>query len=210
MSESLNPQQPQNPQNLQNLAATSANTMKNTPVHPDYLSTSQAARVLGLSVGTVQRMVENGVLEAFHTQGGHRRILSTSLDLYCKQQGFPSMAPKSEGPPIWVLHDSAHPSAALEQLALWPQVLVITHPLDLMNPHRQVTTFFIDARIAWLYTSPFSLQAPWLDDTPMVVYNSDHMPASSPLHSAPKIQRFAGDISTDLVFGFLMGSAAPV
>jgi excisionase family DNA binding protein len=184
--------------------------MKNTPVHPDYLSTSQTAKVLGLSVGTVQRMVENGVLEAFHTQGGHRRILSTSLDRYCKLKGFPGISPKTEGPPIWVLHDIAHPTAALEQLAHWPQVMVITHPLDLMNPHTQLTTFFIDARIAWLHNTPLSLQTPWLNNTPLVVYNSDHLPASSPLQRAAKIQRFAGDISSDLVFGYLMGSAAPV
>ena len=39
-----------------------------------YLSTTQAAQRLGLSVGTVQRMVESGVLQAYTTQGGHRRI----------------------------------------------------------------------------------------------------------------------------------------
>lgn len=46
----------------------------------DYCSTSEAAHRLGVSMGTVQQMVENGVLEAWKTVGGHRRILLTSVD----------------------------------------------------------------------------------------------------------------------------------
>jgi excisionase family DNA binding protein len=49
-----------------------------TQASPQYFSTSQAAKVLGLSVGTVQRMVQNGVFKAFVTHVGHRRIMSTS------------------------------------------------------------------------------------------------------------------------------------
>ena len=65
--------------------------MKNSPMPPNlqaYVSTSQAAKMLGLSVGTVQRMVQKGIFKAFITHGGHRRILSTSLQDYFKAQGF--------------------------------------------------------------------------------------------------------------------------
>jgi excisionase family DNA binding protein len=51
-----------------------------------YLSTSQAAKRLGLSLGTVQQMVEDGVLKAWKTTGGHRRILQTSLEAYLAQR----------------------------------------------------------------------------------------------------------------------------
>ncbi|TRW50214.1 response regulator [Aliidiomarina halalkaliphila] len=47
----------------------------------DYVSTSQAARMLGVSVGTVQQMVENGELVAWKTVGGHRRIDQASVML---------------------------------------------------------------------------------------------------------------------------------
>lgn len=46
----------------------------------EFLSTRQAALRLGVSLGTVQNMVENGALEAWKTAGGHRRIPVTSVD----------------------------------------------------------------------------------------------------------------------------------
>lgn len=52
----------------------------------DYLSTRTAATLLGLSVGTVQKMVESGVLEAWKTGGGHRRILASSVRSYMGQR----------------------------------------------------------------------------------------------------------------------------
>lgn len=44
-----------------------------------YLSTSSAAKLLGVSVGTVQQMVETGELSAWKTAGGHRRITKESV-----------------------------------------------------------------------------------------------------------------------------------
>jgi excisionase family DNA binding protein len=46
----------------------------------EYLSTRQAALRLGVSLGTVQNMVESGALEAWKTAGGHRRIPTASVD----------------------------------------------------------------------------------------------------------------------------------
>jgi excisionase family DNA binding protein len=46
----------------------------------EFLSTRQAAQRLGVSLGTVQNMVENGALEAWKTTGGHRRIPVASVD----------------------------------------------------------------------------------------------------------------------------------
>ena len=48
----------------------------------DYCGTSYAARLLGLSVATVQAMVEKGEIEAWKTLGGHRRIALRSIDAY--------------------------------------------------------------------------------------------------------------------------------
>ena len=53
-----------------------------TPESPEkeYCSTSEAAQRLGLSLGTVQQMVENGQLEGWKTVGGHRRIRVSSIE----------------------------------------------------------------------------------------------------------------------------------
>lgn len=44
-----------------------------------WYSTTEAARILGVSVGTVQHMVEDGRLGGWKTSGGHRRIDGASL-----------------------------------------------------------------------------------------------------------------------------------
>ena len=48
----------------------------------DYCGTSYAAKVLGLSVATVQSLVEKGEIDAWKTLGGHRRIALHSLNAY--------------------------------------------------------------------------------------------------------------------------------
>ena len=60
----------------------------------DYLSTREAATALGISLGTVQKMVENGVLEAWKTDGGHRRIPASAIrdHLAQRQSGKPPSA----------------------------------------------------------------------------------------------------------------------
>ena len=54
--------------------------MKAINIDQQYLSTRQSAKILQISLGTVQKMVEEGDLVAWKTRGGHRRILATSLN----------------------------------------------------------------------------------------------------------------------------------
>jgi excisionase family DNA binding protein len=51
-----------------------------------FVTTQQAAKLLGVSVRTVQLWVENGVLQAWKTAGGHRRIPRASVDGLREQQ----------------------------------------------------------------------------------------------------------------------------
>lgn len=46
----------------------------------DVLTTREAARLLGVSVRTIQLWVESGVLPAWKTAGGHRRIAREAVD----------------------------------------------------------------------------------------------------------------------------------
>ena len=181
--------------------------MRNTKTTQEYFSTSQAAKLLGLSVGTIQRMVENGVFKAFVTQGGHRRILSSSFSQYCKQQGFQSPKTDTDKPLVCILHSSEALNPALTLLKELPQVKVMTHPLDLMNIHQNVGVFFIDARIPWMHSSPLHLQDDAIQNAHIVVYNSHDLPANSALHLSQSISLFENDISTDLVYGYMLGHA---
>lgn len=60
-----------------------------------YCSTSQAASLLGVSLGTVQQMVEDGVLQAWKTTGGHRRILRDSIAALLARRG--GAHPRADG-----------------------------------------------------------------------------------------------------------------
>lgn len=51
-----------------------------------FYSTREAAKVLGVSVTTVQLWVESGVLTAWKTAGGHRRIPREAIDAMRTQQ----------------------------------------------------------------------------------------------------------------------------
>lgn len=44
-----------------------------------FLGTKEAAAMLGVSVSTVQKMVEAGTLRAWKTQGGHRRVAESDV-----------------------------------------------------------------------------------------------------------------------------------
>jgi excisionase family DNA binding protein len=69
----------------------------------DYIGTSYAARLLGLSVGTIQALVEKGELEAWRTKGGHRRISMSSLRAYQAEHGVSSSHASADEPYIRVL-----------------------------------------------------------------------------------------------------------
>lgn len=124
----------------------------------DHCGTFEAARLLGLSVGTVQSLVEQGELNAWKTPGGHRRIYLESIERYLQKHGKPTqtaVAPGSDGPlralvveddevtlavikaavdawglPIECVYMTSGVKALLEIGSLRPQVLLT----DLMMP----------------------------------------------------------------------------
>lgn len=50
------------------------------PVQKTFCTTREAASILGISLRTAQLWVENGLLEAWKTEGGHRRISRKSIE----------------------------------------------------------------------------------------------------------------------------------
>ena len=61
----------------------------------DYCGTTYAAKLLGLSVGTIQTLVEKNELQAWKTQGGHRRISMQSIRDYQRRHHMSSVIPEN-------------------------------------------------------------------------------------------------------------------
>jgi excisionase family DNA binding protein len=93
-------------------------------------TTQKAAELLGISVSSVQQLVEAGVIEAWKTKGGHRRIPLAAVHAYkaAPQNGIaraaapaPAARPDLHAPvPVLVIEDNAMQRALFErQLAQW-------------------------------------------------------------------------------------------
>jgi excisionase family DNA binding protein len=72
---------------------------------PEFYSTREAAVKLGLSLGTIQKMVETGTLSAWKTSGGHRRVLASSLLAYMQARQSKSQTPVNQNLSILVVED---------------------------------------------------------------------------------------------------------
>ena len=74
-------------------------------------STREAARLLGVSLRTAQLWVESGVLRAWKTAGGHRRILKSSVDALLNQRraavGEAPLADAAQNFKLLVVEDEA-------------------------------------------------------------------------------------------------------
>jgi excisionase family DNA binding protein len=58
------------------------------------LSTSQAAQVLGVSLGTIRRWSDMGYLESYRTPGGQRRFSSEQIETFLKSLQDPASSPR--------------------------------------------------------------------------------------------------------------------
>ena len=112
--------------------------MSSPPVEKAFCTTSEAAALLGVSVGTVQLWVENGMLQAWKTAGGHRRVMRDSVQallhkvpppgggasgtvLTVPSGSTPSVVPSGHRLTILVVEDDANLLRLYEaNLSRWP------------------------------------------------------------------------------------------
>ena len=64
----------------------------------DVCTTQKAAEILGISVTSVQQLVEAGVIEAWKTKGGHRRIPLAAVEAYKGNPGQHGQEPRTARP----------------------------------------------------------------------------------------------------------------
>ncbi len=171
-----------------------------------YFSTSQTAQMLGLSVGTIQRMVESGALQAYTTQGGHRRILASSIRHYCQVQGVPSAGLLSHGPGVCIVHPADLPVTTQQRLGQLPHVHLVSHPLELAGVGEEHAVFFIDAHVGWLDWPDLHRPQSLAPQARFIVYNSRDLPPEQQEALAQQARLYPQDISADLVSGYLLAS----
>lgn len=89
---------------------------------PDDFTTREVARLLGMSVRSVQLMVDRGELQAWKTAGGHRRIARASVDQWRDSRSLvkpmavgggqasatPRAASAPQPPCVLLIDDSVH------------------------------------------------------------------------------------------------------
>jgi len=170
-----------------------------------YFSTSQTAQMLGLSVGTVQRMVASGVLQAYTTQGGHRRILASSVRQYCQVKGVPMSELLPATATLCVVHDAAMPANVHQALERAGHLLLVSHPLELAGLREDCAAFFLDAHVGWLDWNDLRRPLGMAAEARFIVYNSADLSPAQHQALASHAQLHPGDISADLVAGFLLG-----
>lgn len=74
-------------------------------------TTLEVARLLGVSVRSVQLMVDRGELEAWKTSGGHRRIARAAVERWRDARGIANVAVTAEPPrrqSVLLIDDSTH------------------------------------------------------------------------------------------------------
>lgn len=104
----------------------------------DYCGTTHAAKVLGLSVATVQGLVERGEIEAWKTQGGHRRLLLSSVHDFLRRSLARQAPPPGVAEPrrlrVLIVEDDAASRelylAFFEQWALPLDCIVVPSALE--------------------------------------------------------------------------------
>jgi excisionase family DNA binding protein len=170
----------------------------------EFLSTGQAAKMLGLTISTVQKMTETGVLSSYTTPGGHRRILSSSFNEFCDKLSLKETKYTKENSLVFIMHHQAITNNEIATIAEFPNVKVICSPLDLLGLQRSNITVFMDARLPWIDEKIFQTNTELGNKTQVYLYNSEALPSTSSIKIHPNVTAIEGDINRDLIFGFLL------
>ncbi|NVO07124.1 MAG: response regulator [Rhodoferax sp.] len=93
----------------------------------NFLTSRQAARMLGVSVPSVQEWVERGKLEGWKTAGGHRRITHASvLRVMQERQEASALAARPQAMSILIVEDDENLIRLYKvHIAQWPMLVSV-------------------------------------------------------------------------------------
>ncbi len=120
--------------------------MKPINLNQPYLSTRQSAKVLQVSLGTVQKMVELGELTAWKTRGGHRRILTSSLNqqLRRRQVGMRQRAKQHQQIALGIFKRQENFDEMQKAIQGWAMPFELLHSLDSLEGLMQAVSHYPD------------------------------------------------------------------
>jgi len=100
-------------------------------IEKTFCTTREAATRLGISIGTVQLWVEKGLLSAWKTEGGHRRVTRESIDKLLNVHPGPPLVAVPQASTgrlrILVVEDSSNLRRLYEiVLSQWPMAPQVT------------------------------------------------------------------------------------
>ncbi len=112
-----------------------------------YLSTRQSAKILQVSLGTVQKMVEMGELVAWKTRGGHRRILASSLQqqLRRRKQSMQQRATNHQYLALGIFKRQENRTALESAVKEWSVEVELMSSLDNLEGLMQAVSHYPDA-----------------------------------------------------------------
>jgi excisionase family DNA binding protein len=137
----------------------------------EFFTTNEASQRLGLSVGTVQKLVDKGFLEAIVTQGGHRRILVDSVKLYREKSGYKN---KGVFNSIYVIHSGLKDMSDFN-FNKKITFKAITSPLELLDCQGHIDCIFIDAQCPWLDSSSIDCINRFSKRMRIFIYNANFL-----------------------------------
>lgn len=167
-----------------------------------FYKTSEVGVRLGVSIGTVQKLVDEGVLNAIVTQGGHRRIIANSLDDYCKKLGYADL---KEYKDIYVIHGGNLVEMKNSSVSENYRIIMINHPLELLGSHGRMDSIFVDARCKWMDVNAVSCINRYSDEFQIFIYNA-RLKENVLLKQLKKnIVILENDISNAIIDAFIIG-----
>jgi excisionase family DNA binding protein len=178
--------------------------MKNKVMQSEYLSTKDTAQLLGLSVGTVQKLVDKNVLDAFLTSGGHRRIFSESVRKYLARinEKNSSTLDRSNKEKICLILNGQNPEFKLFKTT---DALVIKQPIDLILFNENIKNIIIDGEIDWLDFNNARKFKYFCEMNFAMIFNSQHLAQEVTEKLKSDFDLESKSVSTDTLIGLIFG-----
>jgi excisionase family DNA binding protein len=167
----------------------------------EFLTTAEVARKLGLSIGSVQKQVDSGKLQAMRTHGGHRRIAVESLMHFMAKHGYSTPATENV---IGIFHHGHDLDHKIQEVNAGTLIRLMSHPMELLDMNGVVETLFIDARSPWLQSTPTPMLEGMCQKHQVFIYNANTLILNSEWRDLPSVTMIPRAITLRFIDGFCL------